>query len=75
MNSPSKFLYDNSAPPILPSIYSLRFEDKLVLVIEVSQGMTKPYFVKSDGLTNGTYIRLGAMTVKATAEIINELQQ
>ena len=37
--------------------------------------MTKPYFIKSDGLTNGTYIRLGAMTVKATAEIINELQQ
>lgn len=70
-----KLVYDNSVPPILPSIYSLRFEDKLVLVIEVSQGMTKPYFVKSDGLTNGTYIRLGSMTVKATAEIINELQQ
>lgn len=70
-----KLIYDNSAPPILPSIYSLRFEEKLVLVIEVSQGMNKPYFVKSEGLTNGTYIRLGSMTVKATAEIINELQQ
>lgn len=70
-----KLIYDNSAPPILPSIYSLRFEDKLVLVIEVSQGMNKPYFVKSEGLTNGTYIRLGSMTIKATAEIINELQQ
>lgn len=37
--------------------------------------MNKPYFVKSEGLTQGTYIRLGSMTIKATAEIINELQQ
>lgn len=70
-----KLIYDNTAPPILPSIYSLRFEDKLVLVIEVSKGMTKPYFIKSEGLSNGTYIRLGSMTVKATPEVIYELQQ
>lgn len=70
-----KLIYDTSVPPILPSIYSLRFEDKLVLVIEVSQGMNKPYFVKSEGLAAGTYIRLGSMTIKATADIINELQQ
>lgn len=70
-----KLIYDNTVPPILPSIYSLRFEDKLVLVIEVSKGMNKPYFVKSEGLNDGTYIRLGAMTVKANAEIIDELQQ
>lgn len=69
-----KLIFDNCSPHILPSIYSLRFGDKLVLVLEVSQGMNKPYFIKSEGLNNGTYIRLGAMTVKATAEIINELQ-
>lgn len=69
-----KLIYDNSFPPILPSIYSLRFDEKLVLVIEVSQGMNKPYFVKNEGLSEGTYIRLGAMTIKATSEIIQELQ-
>src|SRR5262249_17461418 len=32
------------------------------------------YFVKADGLAQGTYIRLGSMTVKASPEIIHELQ-
>lgn len=70
-----KLIYDSTVPPILPYIYSLIFEDKVVLVIEVSKGMTKPYFIKSEGLSHGTYIRLGAMTVKATPEVIHELQQ
>lgn len=67
-------IYDTCHPMIMPAIYSRRFEDKLVLVIDVSRGNSKPYFKKSEGLAEGTYLRLGIITAKATPEMIQELQ-
>lgn len=69
-----KSIYEACSPPILPSIHSQRFEDKSILIIEVSSGMNKPYFRKSEGLEKGTYIRLGRSTVRATADMIEELK-
>ncbi len=65
---------NNIFPQIIPSIYTRRFDDKIVLIIEASRGTSKPYFKKSEGLMNGTYIRIGMLTVKATEEMIQELQ-
>ncbi len=67
-------IYESCHPILIPSIYSRRFEDKLVLVVDVSKGNNKPYFKKSEGVANGTYIRLGIVTAKATPEMIQELQ-
>lgn len=47
-------------------MYTQRFENKIVLIIEVSAGMNKPYFLKTEGLEKGTYIRLGRSTMRAT---------
>ena len=57
----------------LPSILC-DLKISLYLLSKYLKESSKPYFVKSVGLSEGTYIRLGAMTVKATPEIINELQ-
>jgi ATP-dependent DNA helicase RecG len=51
-----------------------RFGDKTIIIISVSAGMNKPYFRKSEGAQQGTYIRIGRSTVKATPEIIDELK-
>jgi ATP-dependent DNA helicase RecG len=59
---------------IIPSIHTQRIEDKVILLIDVSSGMTKPYFLTAEGLNNGTYCRIGTQTVKATPEMIQELQ-
>jgi ATP-dependent DNA helicase RecG len=67
-------IYEACTPPILPLIYQQRIEDKTLLVIEVSSGTNKPYYQKSLGLSEGTYIRLGRSTVKADADIIEELK-
>jgi ATP-dependent DNA helicase RecG len=67
-------IHDNCHPTLMPSIYTRRFGDKLVIVIEVSKGSAKPYFKKSEGLSKGTYIRLGIVTAKATPEMIQEMQ-
>jgi len=67
-------IYEACHPTIIPVISQQRFGDKTIVVIAVSAGMNKPYFRKSEGIQNGTYIRIGRSTVKATAEIIEELK-
>lgn len=67
-------IYEACYPPIIPLISTQVFGDKTVLIIAVSSGMSKPYFRKSEGKENGTYIRIGRSTVHATPAIIEELQ-
>ncbi|MBN2478945.1 MAG: putative DNA binding domain-containing protein [Parachlamydiales bacterium] len=69
-----KAIYEATSPSIIPRIYSQRIGDKTIMILEVSSGMNKPYFRKSEGINNGTYIRLGRTTLKATQEIIEELR-
>ena len=61
-------------PTIIPVISQQRFGDKTIIVISVSSGMNKPYYRKSEGPDQGTYVRIGRSTVKATPEIIEELK-
>lgn len=70
-----KSIYESCSPPILPDIHTQRFGGKLVLNVGVSMGMQKPYFLRSQGLSKGVYIRLGRSTVRADAETIEELNR
>ncbi len=70
----NKSIFEASSPPIIPAVYSQRIGDKTILIIEVSSGMNKPYFRKSEGLDQGTYVRLGRSTVRATADMVEELK-
>ncbi len=67
-------IFDACSPHIIPRLYIQRFEDKSVLVIEVSEGMNKPYYRRSEGLEKGTYLRLGRHTILANQDIIQELK-
>ena len=69
-----KSIYEASNPPILPKVYAQVLCDKILLIIEVSSGMNKPYYLKSEGLDKGVYIRLGRSTVRANADTIEELR-
>lgn len=46
-------IYEACAPPILPSVQAQRIGDKVLLVINVSPGMNKPYYRNTIGKTNG----------------------
>lgn len=69
-----KSIYEASAPPIIPQVYAQRIGDAILLIIEVSSGMNKPYYLKSEGLDRGAYIRVGRSTVRATPDMIEELK-
>jgi len=71
----ASIISDHCSPNILPEIYSVNIENKLVLVIEVVRGNLKPYFLKNQGKAEGTYIRIGATNRLADQESINELER
>jgi ATP-dependent DNA helicase RecG len=67
-------IYASCTPSIIPSLYTQRIENKILLFIEVSDGMLKPYFLSSLGKLEGTFIRVGTETVKASPRMIQELE-
>jgi len=74
MESLDRMIYEATSPPILPLVYTRTMEDKTVLCIEVSKGMNKPYYRRSEGLENGVYIRVGRHTLRANADLSEELK-
>lgn len=69
-----KTIYETSSPPILPLVHAQRMGDKALLLIEISKGMNKPHYVKSEGLERGVYVRLGRNTLRANADLVEELK-
>jgi ATP-dependent DNA helicase RecG len=69
-----KMIYESSAPPIIPLVHTQRIGDKIILLIEVSSGMNKPYYIKSLGMEKGVFVRLGRSTMRANADMIEELK-
>lgn len=68
-------LYEQIHPTLRPEIYTHHLQDKLILIVEVFRGQSLPYFLKSKGKADGTYIRLGASNRTASLEYITELER
>jgi ATP-dependent DNA helicase RecG len=73
LESIEKAIFEATQPSIIPRVSLRRFGDKTVVEIEISSGMNKPYYRKSEGRDRGTYVRLGSSTLRATSELIKEL--
>lgn len=74
LESLQQSIYNNCTPIIIPEIHAQRMGEKLILVVEISEGMSKPYFHASKGMDEGTYLRMGRQTLRASPEMIRELQ-
>lgn len=62
------------APQIMFDIYQESVENKVLVVVEVFPGNDTPYYIKSFGKENGTFIRLNATTRNADITTIDELE-
>lgn len=69
-----KSVFESTVPPILPLVYQQRIDDNVLLIVEVSAGFNKPYYQQSLGLDQGTFVRLGRSTMRANADLIEELK-
>lgn len=66
-------IYDSCEPKIMPDVSIQEIDGKLLIVAEVCSGMQKPYYYKSFGIADGTFIRVSGTTRKAPQYIIQEL--
>lgn len=68
-------VFDQCLPAIVPEVYLQSVSGKTLLVVEIFPGSNKPFYLKSKGKRNGTYIRIGSTNRKASLEMIEELER
>jgi ATP-dependent DNA helicase RecG len=66
--------YREITPPLMPLVFTRRFGTRLILIIEIHEGTTKPYYLTTVGVKEGTFVRVGRSSVRATADTIQMLQ-
>ena len=65
---------DSCVPQIIPDIEPQTTDGKTVIVVTVEAGKNRPYYLKSKGKENGTYIRVAGTSRQAFPEKIKELE-
>lgn len=65
---------DSIYPPLMPEIEVISFEGKFLLMIRVPH-WRGPFYLKSQGLEAGVYVRLGSTNRLAGPELIDELKR
>lgn len=66
-------IYDGCEPKILPEAEITTIDGKPIIIVTIHAGMQKPYYLKSKGMMNGTYVRVCGTTRQAEDFTINEL--
>ena len=74
MDSIANAVSDSCEPQIIPDIEPYTIDGKTVIIVTVSPESMRPYYLKSKGKGNGTYIRVGATTRPASPEKVKELE-
>ena len=65
---------DSCVPQIIPDIEPQTVDGKTVVVVSVEARKNRPYYLKSKGKDNGTYIRVAGTSRLAFPEKIKELE-
>lgn len=74
MDGIANAISDSCMPQIIPDIEPQTIEGKTVIVVSVEAGKNRPYYLKSKGKENGTYIRVAGTSRQAFPEKIRELE-
>ncbi len=71
----SNLIHDHCYPVIIPDISFQGENGKRFIKVQIYRGSNLPYYLKSKGKLEGTYIRVGSSNRQADAEIIAELER
>ncbi len=66
---------DNIEPRLVPEVELIDYQEKTLLAVEVYPSSSRPHWLKSEGVMNGVYVRLGSTNRKADNPLINELRR
>ena len=73
MDAITNAISDSCEPTIIPDIYLQTIENKTIIIVEIPAGRKRPYYIKSEGIMNGVYIRVAGTTRPADRETIKEM--
>lgn len=66
-------IYEAVTPSLIPNCFEKNIGGKILFVIKVFSGPAKPYYIKSEGLPAGIYVRVGSNTMRAKQYIVEDL--
>lgn len=73
MDAITNAISDSCEPVIVPDIYPQTIDGKTIIIVEISAGKQKPYYIKQDGITDGVYMRVSGTSRKADREMTQEM--
>ena len=73
MDAITNAIYDSCEPKITPRVAVQEIDGNSVIVVEILEGMQKPYYIKSLGMMEGTFVRVSGTTRKAMTYMVQEL--
>ncbi|MCM1122235.1 MAG: putative DNA binding domain-containing protein [Eubacterium sp.] len=73
MDAITNAISDSCEPVIVPDVYLQTIEGRTVIVVEISAGKQKPYYIKADGITDGVYMRVSGTSRKADRAMTQEM--
>lgn len=73
MDAITNAISDSCEPVIVPDIYPQTIDGKTIIVVEISDGKQKPYYIRQDGITDGVYMRVSGTSRKADRAMTQEM--
>lgn len=73
MDAIANAVSDSCEPAIIPDITLQTINSKTIIAVDVSEGRQRPYYIKSQGMDNGVYVRVAGTTRPADEYMIKEL--
>ena len=73
MDAITNAISDSCEPAIRPDVALQTVKDKTVIVVEILPGTQRPYYIKSQGMIEGTYVRVSGTTRHVEGYMLKEL--
>ena len=73
MDAITNAIFDSCEPRIRPEVTLQTIDDKTIIIAEILPGAMRPYYIKSRGMIEGTYVRISGTTRLAEEYMLKEL--
>lgn len=73
MDAITNAIFDSCEPKITPNVNIQEIEGKYIIIVDLVEGMQKPYYIKKQGMVAGAYIRVSGTTRSAEKYQIQEM--
>lgn len=73
MDAITNAISDSCEPVIVPDVYPQTIDGKTIIIVEISAGKQKPYYIRQDGITDGVYMRVAGTSRKADRAMTQEM--